>query len=131
MVIGLLLFMYLSIQIFCSQSLEAFAKYLFTALFTLIGASIAILLDVKPSTVDPNVKPSAIRAFDNIGNAVSFNKTSVKSSSWIGLIYAIIYLGVGCFAIFKAVKGENEYISSIASAFSGLILAVLTKYIKY
>ncbi|MEZ4909485.1 MAG: hypothetical protein R2774_01355 [Saprospiraceae bacterium] len=123
LIIGLVLFIFLGYTVLREANPNEFQKTIFAGLFTAIGASIAVLLDVNLQK-DTNVKTGMFRT---IGSAVQLTENNRFNPNYLGLVYAATYFIIGVITIFKA-GGDDEFITTIASSFGGILLAIIGKY---
>ena len=131
LIIGIIGFIGLGYYVVWSSGKNETAMYIFSGLFVAIGSAIAILIDVKPQ--NPRSPDNEAKGmFNSLGNAITFADNSRKSNNLIGFGYAISYLLIGVLIVYKLISNDEhkneEFLSTLASGFVGLMLAVIGKY---
>ncbi|MBK8622606.1 MAG: hypothetical protein IPN79_12840 [Saprospiraceae bacterium] len=117
---GLIALIVLTVVVIVNGGGNEIHKYLLGGLFSTIGASIAILLDVEVK--DPKVNTSS---FTRLSYSVSF--MTGKTRDILGIMYATVYFIIGIYLIIEA-GGDNEFVTTLATSFAGLMVAVVGKY---
>jgi hypothetical protein len=146
---GLVIFAIVGIMVVTQyHSLGDFTKYLFGSLFATVGAAIALLLDVQipQGTTEPqkNDKESGVGKFLH---SLSLTNSKDIVVNAISLGYTLLFIVFGCISIYisleshkididlytdtkliKLITSGIEYIKTIATTFSGIIIAIVGKY---
>jgi hypothetical protein len=119
---GLILFVYLAYQlIYKGKDDNEFQKYALSTLFTALGASIAVLLDIQTTT-----ESSSSLSLISDSLVPWINDETTKEI--IAISYVLVYLIIGVYTVIKAGK-ENKYITLLATSFIGILIAVIVKYL--